>query len=341
LYAEHEPANFGWLIDGQVAGCARPRDVDQLAFLWERGVRAIVTLSEEPLAAEALARHDLPAAQIPIPDFGAPTPTQIGAALGAIERFLASGRPVVVHCAAGRGRTGTILACWLVREGHTAAEAIDVVRSARPGSIETDGQVAAVQEYARRIAVPPDAPRPPLVIVGGASGTGKTTLAERLADALSLPLLHKDLLKEALYDALGSPSIERSRELGVASFMLLYRLAEQILVSGTGLVLESNFRSPYSEPDLRRLIARTRAVFVYCDVAPDLAIRRILERTERGDRHPGHHDRAVLAGIAAPPADHHRAHDLDLGLPVVRVDTTDGYAPRLEEIVAAVRAAVM
>ena len=67
---------------------------------------------------------------------------------GIVER-MSRGETVVVHCLAGRGRSGTIAACCLVATGRAPAEAIRLVRKARPGAIEVESQVEFVKRFAR------------------------------------------------------------------------------------------------------------------------------------------------------------------------------------------------
>lgn len=62
-----------------------------------------------------------------------------------------SSQAVAVHCALGFGRTGTMLACYLVKErGLAAGDAIAEVRRLRPGSIETYEQEKAVFQFYQR-----------------------------------------------------------------------------------------------------------------------------------------------------------------------------------------------
>ena len=144
--------NFNWLIEGRLAGMARPSSEDAWAALHARGVGAVVSLLEDAPPDELLSRYGLTAVHLPLADFTAPTLPFVEQAVAAIEGFVAEGRPVAVHCGAGLGRTGTILACYLVSQGTPADEAIAAVRSRRPGSIETPEQEAVVALYERRLA---------------------------------------------------------------------------------------------------------------------------------------------------------------------------------------------
>jgi predicted kinase len=177
--------------------------------------------------------------------------------------------------------------------------------------------------------------RPPLVIVGGAPASGKSTLAKLLAQELRLPLLARDTLKEGLMDSLGSPSRARSRELGAASYALLFLVLDLVLDAGVGAIVESNFSRGRSETELRDPVSRSQAVQLHCRVPPDLSRRRYIARAESGQRHPGHHDSAAetLADLDESLAV--RRHEpLDLGIPLLTVDTADGYIPDIPAILA-------
>lgn len=163
--------------------------------------------------------------------------------------------------------------------------------------------------------------RPPLVIISGPPAGGKTTLAVPLARHLGLPLLAKDTIKEALMDALGCDSVDRSRELGTATFEVLYRLAEAQLDVGTGAAVEANFHAGASVPALSRLVARSKAVEIFCWAPDDVLIQRYRRRARSGERHLGHYDLDRIPGGPAllDPARYDMAR---FGVPTLRVDTS-------------------
>lgn len=143
---------FYWLIEGELAGCSRPGaggsiESDLLA-LRSRGIGALLTLTETALPHEALARHDIRGLHLPVNDFHAPTTEQMLAAMSFLDDARATGAPAAVHCLAGQGRTGTVLAAFLIRGGLPAREAIAEVRAACPGAIESPPQLAALDAWA-------------------------------------------------------------------------------------------------------------------------------------------------------------------------------------------------
>lgn len=139
-----------WIIPKRLLASAYPGEPGGLADLAEQGIGVVVNLHERAHAPERLAALGLVEVHIPVPDFAAPTPEQLAAGVAAICSALADGKGVAVHCAAGLGRTGTVVACYLVSTGLDAAAAMARVREARPGSIETRTQEAAIEAFSRR-----------------------------------------------------------------------------------------------------------------------------------------------------------------------------------------------
>jgi atypical dual specificity phosphatase len=148
------PPNFSFTWKALVAGSAHPGGGRQLAqtleSLQSHGFGAIVSLTEDALDYAMIREFGFDYLHLPVEDFTAPTPAQVDRAMEFMQQQTMQQRAVLVHCQAGIGRTGTLLACFLVTQGIDPAQAILDVRRRRPGSLEVYTQEYAVHQFARR-----------------------------------------------------------------------------------------------------------------------------------------------------------------------------------------------
>lgn len=128
-----------------------PWSADDLAWLRRHGIDVLVSLSEDPPPRQWVNDAGLMGVHFPIPDFTAPTDDQLDQIMDTVNRAVANDMGVAVHCTAGKGRTGTVLAAYFVSQGLDPDAAIAKVRQLRSGSIETPDQEEAVRSYGRRI----------------------------------------------------------------------------------------------------------------------------------------------------------------------------------------------
>ncbi len=145
------PTNFSWLIDEKLAGSGMPTTFDELDWVVKQGVKSIVTMTENSLPDSWV--KDLNYLHVPTPDLTAPDMEKIDSAVEFIHEQINNKQSVMVHCAAGMGRAGTILACYLVKyQKYSAKDAIQKVRKERPGSIQSDVQEMAIGFYEKHIS---------------------------------------------------------------------------------------------------------------------------------------------------------------------------------------------
>jgi atypical dual specificity phosphatase len=144
---------FSWVIENEIAGMARPDFRAESLWRWlaERNIGLVVSLTGGAPDADLLAQHGIELLHLPVPDFAPPGKEAVDAFLQQARFQRHQGKAVVVHCGAGIGRTGTMIACYLVDKGFAPDEAIRMVRHARPGSIETAEQERVVHELAARL----------------------------------------------------------------------------------------------------------------------------------------------------------------------------------------------
>lgn len=147
------PQNFSFVLPNQLAGMAFPGTdgslESDLDFLVDQGIRALVTLTMRQPNPQAVRARGLKSLHLPINDFSPPKQSQVDAFVHFVAEQLAQDHPVAVHCGVGQGRTGTMLACYLVHTGIGPDDAIRRIRQLRPGSVETREQEDAIHEFAR------------------------------------------------------------------------------------------------------------------------------------------------------------------------------------------------
>jgi atypical dual specificity phosphatase len=141
-----KPTNFSWLINNKLAGSGMPTSLSEIDWVLKQGVKSIITMTENSLP--DLWVKNIQYLHVPTEDYSAPDMQQIDQAVEFIQNRLEKNEPVMVHCAAGVGRTGTILACYLVKyQKLSANDAIQKVRKERSGSIQSESQEIAIGLY--------------------------------------------------------------------------------------------------------------------------------------------------------------------------------------------------
>lgn len=178
--------------------------------------------------------------------------------------------------------------------------------------------------------------RPPLVIISGPPGAGKTSIARDISRELRLPMLSKDMFKEAIFDHLPGVDTSDAHRLGIASVGMMYAFATRQLENGVGIVLESTFDRGKAERDVAPLLEMARAVIVHCTAPNALILERYTERADDPERHEVHRDEEhvdaleqnLAAGIYEP---------MQIDVPVIEVDMTDPEQVNKRDLIVRIR----
>ena len=148
------PPGFVWVLNKQLAGCRRPgllgdeeQEVRALAAL---GIRTLIGLEEEKTVSTSLAsKYGIRYLHFPIPDMDAPLIDEMELIMGHISSAVLAGEAVAIHCRAGLGRTGTVLAAALIEiEGIDAITAVERIRLREPLFVQSATQIDFLHHWA-------------------------------------------------------------------------------------------------------------------------------------------------------------------------------------------------
>jgi len=183
-------------------------------------------------------------------------------------------------------------------------------------------------------------PKPRCVIVTGQAGSGKTTLAKKLAERLWLPGISRDEIKQGYVETHGVTHDRLPPGSDKIVTDLFFEMIHRYLEGKISIVIEAAFQHHVWEPRMPTLIELGSPFIVLCEIDPILAARRHLDRgLENPERERYHSDNRVThfrkTGEFLYPAKYDAPR---LDLPTIKVATEADYNPSVEEIVAAIKA---
>ena len=174
---------------------------------------------------------------------------------------------------------------------------------------------------------------PTLVVVSGPLGSGKTTLAHRIAAALGCPAICRDEIKEGMVHATPGFVPAPDDELTMRTLPVFFGVLELLLAAGVTTVAEAAFQDHVWRPRLESIRGLARIRIVHCVTDADVAFARAVRR--------GHDDPLRRAHADPGPGDaaeqrrrHHAFNRVSVAAPSLEVDTTHGYRPGLTQVVS-------
>ncbi|MEO7912067.1 MAG: AAA family ATPase [Roseiflexaceae bacterium] len=179
----------------------------------------------------------------------------------------------------------------------------------------------------------PPMTKPFVIVVTGRPGSGKTTLAHRLAKRICCPALCRDEFKEGYVHSLGGSHASLGEDINWRLFNIFFETVDFVVSRGLSVVIEAAFQHKLWSPKLTDLAEVARVSIVVCTVDPNLARSRFIERgladPARERFHGDNAGHAAKVGTELPVMQYQPP---EMDLPILTVDTTNGYLPTLDQI---------
>lgn len=184
--------------------------------------------------------------------------------------------------------------------------------------------------------------KPQCIIITGRPGSGKATLAGKLARELWMPVISRDEIKEGYVNTFGVKHDELPPDSNGIATNLFFGIVGQYLTGNISVVVEAAFQHNVWEFRMPEIRAASRPIIVVCSIDAEIATKRYLQRGLADPRREYYHgDKRVIdyreRGEISPPAEY---VEPNFDLPTIRVSTDGNYVPSIDEIVRQIRTLV-
>jgi predicted kinase len=177
-------------------------------------------------------------------------------------------------------------------------------------------------------------PLPTLTVVSGPPGSGKTTLAHRVAQELGCPAIIRDEIKQGMVDAADGHRPGAGDPLDIATLKAFFAVLDLLLRARVTLVAEAAFQDRLWRPNLEPLLELAQVRVIRCTVDATTAYDRIAHRAAHSTHRAAHADQELLESIATGERSLDAFGWIRMDLPTLTVDTAGRYEPPLPDIVA-------
>jgi predicted kinase len=175
---------------------------------------------------------------------------------------------------------------------------------------------------------------PILTVVSGSPGSGKTTLAHQIAQALGCPAICRDEIKQGMVQADSAYEPSLGDPFNWRTLTAFFDVLGVLLRAGVTVVAEAAFQDKLWRPNLEPLADLAQIRVIRCTVDAAIAHDRIARRAEDSAHRAAHADQDLLKAIAAGQQSLDSFVPISLDVPILTVDTTHGYDPSIQDVLA-------